>query len=190
MEDVFYIVAQDTYHGEMSSTGDQQLLKVFVSAGRRLRLELNEPRDVNFAFNVSLENFEGETTRTWSLNSPNGPKSMDIRTAETGWYVIRIVSRRGSGKYEFRTRTDEAYIDLVIDRGAPGNVDVLSVITRKVICKGTYRIISERSFVGRNENLETHRFFIEEETPAGFPDCMPVFLIACLKHFTSLLYIH
>ena len=64
VEDVFYIVAQDTYHGEMSSTGDQQLLKVFVSAGRRLRLELNEPRDVDFAFNVSLENFEGETTRT------------------------------------------------------------------------------------------------------------------------------
>ena len=172
VEDVFYIGAQDTYQGEFSFTGDQQLLKVFVSAGRRLRLELTEPSVADFAFNVSLENFDGEIARTWSLNSPNGPKSMEIRTPEAGWYVIRIVSKRGSGKYEFRTRTDEAYIDLVIDRGALGNVDVLSVITRKVNCKGTYRLISERSFVGRNENLETHRFFITEETPGGFPDCM------------------
>ena len=169
VEDVFYIGAQDTYQGELSFTGDHQLLKVFVSAGRRLRLELIEPQGVDFAFNVSLEDFEGEVTRSWSLNSFSRPKSIEIPTPAAGWYKVRIVSKRGQGEYEFNTRTDHAHLYLVVD---DFSADHLShILLFKSNCGSAGGTADNFTIIETNTESKIVRFDLDEADHITRSDC-------------------
>ena len=169
VEDVYYIGAQETYHGELSGTGDHQLLKVFVSAGRRLRLDLTEPPGVDFAFNVGLEDFEGEVARSWGLNSSSEPNSMEIRTPAAGWYKIRIASKRGRGRYEFTTRTDHAYLYLVVDDFSADRLSHIFLFRSNCGAAGgtaeNYKIIES------NTESRIVRFDLEEARHITRPDC-------------------
>ena len=165
-----YVGAQETFRGELSATADQQLLKVFVSAGRRLRLELTEPPGADFEFSVGLDDIEGQASRSWGLNSSSRPKSIEIHTTAAGWYTVRIFSKTGSGAFELRTRTDQAYLDLVLDRGASERLRSISV--RKRHCDGSYRNISDHTLIGWDEDFQTVRFYLEDFQVGSNPDCM------------------
>ena len=172
VEDAIYIGAQETFHGRLSFTGDQQLLKVFVSAGRRLRLELTEPLGADFDFSVGFAGIEEEVSRSWELNLSGTPESIEIHPTPAGWYTIRVFSKGGYGAYEFLTRTDQAYLDLVLDRGNFDNVDLRSILLRKLNCSGASQSISRRTLVDRNEDTETYRFNFEDSPVSEHPDCM------------------
>ena len=170
VEDVLYVGAQETFRGELSATADQQLLKVFVSGGRRLRLELTEPPGADFEFSVGLDDIDGQVSRTWGLNSSSRPKSIEIHTTAAGWYTSRIFSKTGSGAFELHTRTDQAYLDLVLDRGASERLSSIGV--EKLHCDGSYRRISDHTLIGWDEDAETVRFYLEDFQVGKNPDCM------------------
>ena len=85
-----YIGAQDIHRGNLNATGDEQLLRLFVSGNRLLRLELAGPQSADLDFTVGFEGIEEDISRYWESNSSDRLQSIEIRTTSAGWYTIRI----------------------------------------------------------------------------------------------------